>query len=88
MTDENFVRHKKAREFLGLDWVQVFPREPANDVTINADGHQVFKDVWGMVQVVSQDDRIISERPIKDETAISKYRFPKVSDFDYDNVKR
>lgn len=88
MTDENFARHKKAREFLGLDWVQVFPREPVLEVSQNNDGHQVFKDVWGMVQIVSNDDRVISERPIKDESSIIKYKFPKVTDFDYDNITR
>lgn len=88
MSEENFLRHKKAREFLGFDWCQVFPMESVKDIGKTKEGHMIFKDVWGTVQAVSQDDSHIMEKPIKSEEEIEKYNFPKVSDFGFGNIKR
>jgi len=88
MTDENYLRHKKAREFLGLDWVQVFPREVEKEREITSDGAIRFKDVWGAVQLVKEASSHITEHPIRDEDSILSYEFPDVDAFDYCNIKR
>ena len=87
MSDENYLRHKKARAFLGLDWVQVFPREAEAERETTQGGVR-FKDLWGAVHIVSKESSCIVEKPIRDETCIVKYEFPDVNDFDYCNIKR
>lgn len=88
MTDENYLRHKRAREFLGFDWIHVFPREPLNETDRKQDGHVVFSDVWGMESIFTEDSTHVIKKPIESENDITKYEFPDVDDFDFCNVKR
>ena len=87
MSDENYKRHKKARRFLGLDWVHVFPREAEMDCETLSDGSIRFKDVWGTVQIVNEECSHIAETPIRDCSTINNYRFPEVDAFDFYNVQ-
>lgn len=87
MTDENYLRHKKARSLLALDWVQVFPREVEVRRETTREGIR-FQDVWGAVQIVNEESSQIVESPIRDENSIRRYEFPSVNAFDYCNIKR
>ena len=88
MTKENFERHVNARKFLGMDWCQVLPMETIRDVSFNAAGHKVFKDVWGTVRVVNAESNEITEKPIGRAEDLKTYRFPDPNSFGYTNVKK
>lgn len=88
MSDENFKRHKQAREVLNLDWVMVFPREEPIDIDVDKNGNVTQKNVWGVVTSASKDVTHYCEPPIKTPEEITKYEFPKPTDFKYDNMKK
>jgi uroporphyrinogen decarboxylase len=88
LSDENFERHKRVRAFLGMDYVQVFPREPANVIGHTAEGHQKVRDIWGTVQIVTDQTSEIIEKPIQSAEAIKHYEFPRLDAFQYDNISR
>ena len=87
MSEENYLRHKRARHFLGLDWMHVFPRETEMEREVLSDGSVRFKDVWGTVQIVNEECSHIAETPIRDHGSIRSYRFPDVDTFDFYNVQ-
>ena len=84
--DKNFLRQKKALEYLGFDWVYVFPQEPIVDLGETPEGHKKLKDIWGMVQLVAQNTSEVFEKPIKSEKELYTYKCPKAADFDYYNI--
>ncbi|MEG0630293.1 MAG: uroporphyrinogen decarboxylase family protein [Christensenellaceae bacterium] len=88
MTDKNFDRHKKARSFLGFDWCSVFPMETMRDAGITKEGHKIFKDIWGSVQITSLESNEIIEKPIANAKEIKNYKFPSIDDFEYGNINR
>lgn len=87
MSKENFERHKKAREFLDFDYVQVFPMEPIKDIGTSHHGHRIVRDIWGAVQEISQESSKLIRKPIENSEEIAAYEFPQVDDFKFDNVK-
>lgn len=86
ISDDNFIRHKKAREFLSFDWVQVFPREPLIEIGETGTGYKMYKDIWGAVLKVSPESFEFAEKPIKAETEIIKYEFPDINIINFDNI--
>ena len=87
MSEDNFKRHKKVREFLGFDYVQVFPMEPVKEIGVSEHGHRIVQDIWGSVQEISSESSSIIRKPIENVEEIATYEFPDVDDFKFDNVK-
>jgi uroporphyrinogen decarboxylase len=87
-TDRFFQRHLRLREFLGLDFAHVFPREPLEKVGVNKHGHPIIRDVWGGKVVAAPNSTEELEAPIADITRADEYVFPDVDDFAFDNLER
>jgi uroporphyrinogen decarboxylase len=88
LSDENFKRHVMCRELLNFDYVMVFPREEPIDKGVDEDGIETVKNVWGIVTKNSAEVTHFEEPPIKGPQDITKYEFPKPTDFKYDNMER
>ena len=88
LSEENFRRHVMCRDLLGFDYVMVFPREEPIDFGVNADGIEIVKNVWGVVTNTSSEVIHFTDPPIKSPDEITKYEFPKPTDFKYDNMIR
>lgn len=86
LTPKNFQRHLKAREFLGFDYIHVFPREPISELS-EKDGIRRIRDIWGLEQFISRETSEIAKKPIDSPEEVKKYSFPKVTDFDFNNVQ-
>lgn len=88
MSEANFQRHLRARKFLGIDWCHLFPMEKAVEKEFTPDGHTIIKDIWGSVQIGSQESSDTVSTPIKTPEDVKNYSFPKVESFGYENIKR
>ena len=88
LTDRHFERHKSARELLGFDWLMVFPRTLNEFVRDGGEGRKVYRDSWGIVTEVGDEDMAILETPIIKPEDMKRYKFPTPSDFAFDNVLR
>lgn len=88
MTDENFARHKNARNFLGFDWVQVFPMESLTEIGKSEHGNKLAKDIWGAVQEITSESSVVVKKPIESLEEMANYKFPDISEFGFENVIR
>ena len=88
LSEENFQRHVMCRNLMNFDYVMVFPREEPIDYSVSKDGIEYVKNVWGVVTANSVEVTHYAEPPIKGPGEITKYEFPKPTDFIYDNMER
>ncbi len=87
ISSSNFQRHLKAREFLGFDWVQVFPQEAVTDIGTDIDGHRKVRDIWGGELIETSHSSTIVKNPINSPEQMKSYEFPDIGDFDFGNVE-
>jgi uroporphyrinogen decarboxylase len=86
--DRFFERHRRLREFLGLDFAHVFPREPLTKIGETPEGYPIIRDVWGGKVVAAPQSTEELEPPIPDINKAADYVFPQVEDFSFDNLDR
>ncbi|GHU63244.1 hypothetical protein AGMMS49983_06280 [Clostridia bacterium] len=86
ISDANFQRHVKARKFLELGHVVVFPIETTTDAGVSEHGNPLIKDVWGGIQECTPASTVIIKDPINSVEELESYEFPDIEDFDYHNV--
>lgn len=88
LSKDNFIRHKKVRDFLGFDYVQVFPMEPVTEIGFSENGNKIVKDIWGAVQEITSQSSHIIKKSINSPEEALKYEFPKVENFGFGNVTK
>jgi len=88
LTDYQFDCHKRAREFLGFDFVLVFPRETWIKVGESEEGYPIFRDIWGMEAISTPFTYSVLQKPVERPEDMKTYEFPKAGVFKYDNLHR
>ncbi|QPM68018.1 uroporphyrinogen decarboxylase family protein [Atribacter laminatus] len=88
LSDFQFDCHKKAREFLGFDFIHVFPREPWIKIDESKEGYPIYRDIWGMEAISTPFTYEILKKPVEKPGDLKTHQFPTIDEFKYDNLHK